>query len=45
MAYTIAGNIGLQLYMADGKKFLLGKQNKQAIEYAMKKMMKGENSG
>lgn len=38
-AYTISGNIGLQLYFKDGKRLLIGTQNKQAIEYAMKKLM------
>ena len=41
-AYTISGNIGLQLYFKSGKKLLLGTQKKQAIEFAMRKIM-GEN--
>lgn len=45
MSYTVSGNIGLQLYLKNGKKLLLGTQKKQAIEYAMAKMMQGENSG
>jgi len=41
-AYTISGNIGLQLYLQNGKKILIGTQKKQAIEYAMRKLMEGE---
>ena len=41
-AYTISGNIGLQLYFKNGKKLLIGTQKKQAIEFAMCKIM-GEN--
>ncbi len=41
-AYTISGNIGLQLYFKNGKKLLIGTQKKQAIESAMCKIM-GEN--
>jgi len=44
MSYTISGNIGLQLYLKNGKKILIGTQQKQGIEYAMEKMMKRENS-
>ncbi|NQU53773.1 MAG: hypothetical protein HQ522_14685 [Bacteroidetes bacterium] len=39
-AYTISEDIGLQLYFKNGKKLLIGTQNKQAIEYAMKKLMR-----
>ena len=42
-ALTISGNTGLQLYLKDGKKILIGTQKKQAIEYAMNKMMNGES--
>lgn len=45
IAYNVKGNIGLQLYLKNGRKILLGTQKKQAIEYAMGKMMQGENSG
>lgn len=38
-AYTISGDIGLQLYFKDGKKLLIGTEKKQAIEYAMRKFM------
>ncbi|WP_340113902.1 hypothetical protein [Maribellus mangrovi] len=41
-AYTIAGNLGLQLHLKDDKKILIGTQKKQAIEYAMRKLMEGE---
>ena len=41
-AYIISGNIGLQLYFKNGKKLLIGTQRKQAIEFAMNKIM-GEN--
>ena len=43
-SYTVSGNTGLQLYFKNGKKLLIGTQKKQAIEYAMGKLMKGENS-
>jgi hypothetical protein len=38
-SYTISGNTGLQLYFKNGKKLLIGTQKKQAIEYAMGKLM------
>ena len=38
-AYTISGNIGLQLYFKNGKKLLIGTQKKQAIVNAMEKLM------
>lgn len=41
-SYTISGNIGLQLHFKNGKKLLIGTQKKQAIEYAMRKLMEGE---
>ena len=41
-AFTISGNTGLQLYLNNGKKVLIGTQKKQAIEYAMRKLMEGE---
>lgn len=41
-SYTVFGNIGLQIYLKNGKKFLIGTQRKQAIEYAMNKMMEQE---
>ena len=42
-SYTLGGNVGLQLYFVGGKKFLIGTQKKQALEYAMRKLMTGEN--
>lgn len=41
-AYTISGNIGLQLYLKNGKKLLIGTQKQQAIKYAMDKLMGDE---
>jgi hypothetical protein len=41
-AYIISGNTGLQLYLKNGKKLLIGTQKRQAIESAMCKIM-GEN--
>ena len=41
-SYTISGNVGLQLYLKNGKKLLIGTQKKQAIEYAMIKLFGGE---
>lgn len=38
-AFTISGNMGLQLYLKNGKKVLIGTQKKQAMEYAMLKLM------
>jgi hypothetical protein len=41
-AYTISGNLGLQLYLTNGKKVLFGTQRHQAIVYAMDEMMKSK---
>ncbi len=41
-AYTVSGNIGLQLYFKNGKKLLIGTQKKQSIEYAMVKLLGAE---
>jgi len=41
--YIVKGNTGLQLFLKSGKKILLGTQRKQAIEYAMQKLMNGED--
>ena len=38
-AYTVSGDTGLQLYLKNGKKLLIGTQKKQAIEFAMLKIM------
>jgi len=42
-AWTVAGRIGLQLYMKNGKRFLIGTQKQQALEHAMQKLMKKED--
>jgi hypothetical protein len=39
-AYNVSGNIGLQLYLTNGKKVLFGTQRSQAIIYAMDEIMK-----
>jgi hypothetical protein len=41
-AYNVKGNIGLQLYLKDSKKVLFGTQQKQAIQFAMERMMNSE---
>jgi hypothetical protein len=41
-AYNVSGNNGLQIYLKNGKKILLGTQKKQAINYAMEILMKSE---
>jgi len=41
-SYTVSGSIGLQLYLNNGKKLLIGTQKKQAIEHAMGKLMDEE---
>lgn len=38
-AFTVKGNIGLQLYLNDGKKVLFGTQRPDAIKKAMNKLM------
>lgn len=38
-SYTISGNVGLQLYFKNGNKLLIGTQKKQAMKYAMGKLM------
>lgn len=38
-AYSVSGNIGLQLYLKNGKKLLLGTQKKQAIKSTMNKLL------
>lgn len=42
-AYNVSGNIGLQLYLTNGKKVLFGTQRSQAIKYAMEEMMKAKD--
>ena len=41
-AYNISGNVGLQLYLKNGRKILFGTQEGPAMEYAMRKMMDSE---
>ena len=41
-AYNVSGNIGLQLYLTNGKKVLFGTQRPQAILYAMEEIMKSK---
>jgi len=38
--FIVSGNMGLQLYLTNGKKVLFGTQRSQAIMYAMEEMMK-----
>lgn len=40
-AYNVSGNIGLRLTLRNGKVVLFGTQRKQALEYALQKMMTG----
>jgi len=42
-SFTISGNTGLQLYFKNEKKLLIGTKKKQAIEYAMGKLMDEES--
>ena len=39
IAYNVHGNIGLQLYLKDGRKVLIGTQRGDVINRAMNKMM------
>jgi len=38
-AYNVSGNIGLQLYLTNGKKVLFGTQKPQAIAHAMNEII------
>ena len=38
-AYNVSGNMGLQLQLADGKKFLIGTQQPESLLKAMDRMM------
>jgi len=38
-AFNVIGNIGMQLYLKDGKKILFGTQRGEAFKYAIDKMM------
>lgn len=39
-AFNVSGDIGLQLYLTNGKKVLFGTQRSQAMMYATNEMMK-----
>lgn len=41
-AFTVKGNMGLQLYLVNGKKVLFGTQRGDALTRAMAKMMQGD---
>lgn len=42
-AYNVAGNMGLQLYLSNGRKLLIGTQKPKEIQKAMENLMsKGE---
>jgi len=41
-AYNVHGNLGLQLYLKNGKKVLIGTQRGEAIARAMTKMMENK---
>ena len=41
-AYTVSGRLGLQLYLTEGQKVLIGTHRKEAIKYAMEKMMSND---
>ena len=41
-AYTVSGRLGLQLYLTGGQKVLIGTHRKEAIKYAMDKMMSND---
>jgi hypothetical protein len=43
-AYNVSGNIGLKLFLKNGKIILLGTQRAQALSYAMKKLMSNRSS-
>ena len=38
-SYTVSGRLGLQLYLNNGNLILLGTRRKEAMQYAMEKMM------
>lgn len=38
-AFNVKGNIGMQLYLKDGKKVLFGTQRAEAFKYAVDKMI------
>lgn len=38
-SYTVSGRLGLQLHLTNGHKILIGTKRKEAIQYAIDKMM------
>lgn len=45
VAYNVKGNMGLQLYLKDGAKILIGTQKPAGVERAMKKLMDEGGTG
>ena len=43
-AYNVSGNVGLQLYLKNGKRILIGTQKPREIEKAMQVMMENKVS-
>jgi len=43
-AYNVSGNLGLRLTMKNGKVVLIGTRRKQALAFAMQKMMSGQDT-
>jgi|WetSurMetagenome_2_1015567.scaffolds.fasta_scaffold40608_5 hypothetical protein len=41
-AFNVSGNLGLRLFLKNGKTIMLGTQRKEAITYAMDKLMSGK---
>lgn len=42
-SYTISGKVGLQLYLTNGKRLLIGTKRRQAIKFAMDKFVGKKN--
>ena len=42
-AYNVSGNLGLQLYLANGKKLLIGTQHPKQIRKAMENLMQADS--
>jgi len=45
IAYNVKGNMGLQLYLKNGAKILIGTQKPAGVERAMKKLMEEGGTG
>ncbi len=41
-AYNVKGNIGIQLYLKDGKKILIGTQKKDQAVWAIRKLLRND---